>query len=163
MKNDMNINETITELDRISSLYDQYQSLSSAMDNLVDEKKAEEESLAKEIVETLKEFREKQDKKFSAKKPNIAPACLSTPPKSPTKPNTKNPTKDLFVGVISGLIAMFSVAFWLIMVIINPDNSALGLIFLSVFLMIGSVAFWLVKGAGNVTMFVEWQKNHKGY
>ena len=118
MNNEMNISEVISELDRISSLYDQHQALSTSMDNVVDEKKAEDDSFAEEIVTTLNEFRKKQDQKFSAKKPNIAPACLATLPECPKKPSTLNPTKDLFIGAISGLIMMFSVAFWLIMIII---------------------------------------------
>lgn len=161
MNDEMNISEVISELDRINSLYDQHQSLHAAMDNVVDEKKAEDDSFAGEIAATLNEFRKKQDRKFSAKKPNIAAACLATSPEPPKKPISQNPTKDIFVGAISGLTMIFSVAFWLIMVIIDPDNGALGLVSLSVFMMLGSIAFWFVKGAGKVTMFVEWQKNQK--
>lgn len=161
MNNEMGINEIISELDRIGLLYDRHQSLREAMDNVVDEKKAEDDSFGKEIVATLNEFRKNQDKKFSAKKPIIAPDRLITPPEPPKKPNTSNPSKDIFIGAISGLLTLFSVALWLILVIINPDNIAMGLVFLSVFLMLGSVGYWFVKGAGKVTMFVDWQNKQK--
>ncbi len=159
MSNNINMSETILELNRISSLYDQYNSLKADRDGIVDEKEAEDNSLASDIVDTLNKFRETQDKKFSAKKPCIASACLLTAPEAPKKPNTSNPVKDIFMGAISGLIALCSTILWLVLVIINPGNGAFGLVFLSIFMMLGSIAFWFVKGSGKVTMFVEWQKN----
>ncbi len=161
MKNEMNISETISELDRISSLYNHYQSLHAAIENIVDEKNAEDDDFAKEIVATLHEFREKQDQMFSAKKPNISPACLVAPPEPPQKPKTSNPVKDIFVAALSGLIMMFSVALWILLAIINPDNGAYGLAFFSVLTVFGSLGFWALKGAAKVTMFIDWQTKQK--
>ena len=76
MKNEMNIHEIVSELDRISSLYNHYQSLSGEMDHLAEEKEAEDKDFAEEIVATLHSFRENQDKMFSAKRPHISSACL---------------------------------------------------------------------------------------
>ncbi len=157
MNNTMNISEVISELDRISSLYDQHQSLNAAMDNVVSEKKAEDDSFAREIVTTLNEFREQQDRKFSAKKPAIAPACLTTSPEPPKKPNSQNPVKDITIGVISGLVALGS---FILFVLLSAIGSDLGTT-LATFLLLPSAAIWFVKGAGKVTMFVDWQKNQK--
>ena len=167
MSSEMNINEIISELDRISALYNRYQALNADMDNVVDEKEEEDGAFGREIVETLNEFKREQDQNFGAKKPRVAPACLEIAPERPKKPNTTKPVKDIFIGAVSGLVTLFSVIFWGALAIINPDNSALGLILLSVFLLFGSVVFWFSKGAGNVTVFVnwcnaqkEWQKKH---
>ena len=159
MKNEMNIHEIVSELDRISSLYNHYQSLSGEMDHLAEEKEAEDKDFAEEIVATLHSFRESQDKMFSAKRPHISSACLATPPEPPQKPKTSNPVKDIFVGALSGLIMMFSIALWILMVIL--DTSASGLIYFSVLMLFGSLGFWAVKGAAKATMFIDWQTKQK--
>lgn len=163
MNKEMNLNEIISELNRIGSLYDQHQSLLLSMDNISVEKKAEDDEWSAEIVVGLNEFREKQDKKFEAEKPRIASDCLILPPEPPKAPSSSNPAKDILVGVISGLLALVSFAFWIIMVIANPENDAFGLIMLSVFMMLGSVGHWFLSGSGKVTTFMEWQKEQNAW
>jgi len=163
MSNEMNVNEMLSELDRINSLYERHQSLTASMDNIVVEQNKENDNFAVEIVQTLNGFREKQDQKFGAKKPTIAPDCLVTLPEPPNKPNSSNPTKDIIVGAVSGLIMLACAALWLIMVILNPDTSALGLMlaYISPLLLLASAAYWFMKGSTKVTMFIDWQNKQQ--
>lgn len=162
MEYEMTLEEMIFELNDIDRLYEQKNTLHREIKHIDSEKEQEEESLGKDVIATLHEFREKEDLKFDVKKPCIAAACLVTPPAPPKKPKTTDPAKDLALGVLSGLLVFVCVAFWLITVLIPPLGDLLGMLNVLVSIaMIGAIVYWFAVGSHKVTMFVDWQNATK--
>ena len=163
MSNDMNIKEMIAELDRISALYEQYESLSSSMDLIVYEKSNEDEAYSLEIVKKLNDFKATESEKLKSKIPEKKADCLKAISRCPRMPEgiLGYPLASLLLGVASTAFMIFSVIFWMALVISDPGNEALGLIFLSVIMMISSVILWLAKGLGILKAWVEWYHKYK--
>lgn len=161
MNNEINVKETILELDKVSSMYNRYLELNEALNNLDNEKNEEEDNLLKETTDKLISFKEEQDKKFDAKRPSANLECLKMPPKPPVHPDASNPVRDILIGALSVFLMIFSVAFWLILIIINPGNEATGLVVFSVLLMLSSIGFWAVKGNIMLLEFIEWAEENE--
>ena len=162
MSNELTLTEVVTELDRISSLCDKYNSLKKDMDNITDEKEEEDQELLSDVADTLKEFKKAQDAKFKANRPLISASRLTTPPESPKKPELKNPTKEILMAALIGLITFALVAVVIIGMVISPLADAMGMLaFFLPFVMIVAIWLWFVKGAPTITKITEWQKKEK--
>ena len=166
MNNEMTRQEMIDELDRIAVLNGERRSLmlekyTLSSETLSSEIEVEDYDQVNESTENLDLFGKEQFEKLNKKKPVIAPDCFVIPPDPPIMPKSLNPEKDILIGAGSGLLMMFSLALWLFLRLLDLGNSALGLVFLSIFLMLGSVAFWFAKGSFMVSVFFDWEKAQK--
>ena len=161
MSKEMNTNETIIELDKISSLYNRYQELNNSLNNLDNEQEDEKTAKFIETKRKLHEFKKEQDKRFGTQKPTINPDCMKLPPDPPAGPDSSNPILDIFIGALSQFLLIFSVALWIILVVLNPENKAGGLIAFSVILIIASIVFWLIKGSTTLSSYLEWDEEQK--
>lgn len=162
MKDEMNKNDMIIELDRIAALYDKFDSsFRKSMDDLTDEKEKEDQNLEERIGNKLYDFQIEQEKNFEAKKPAIAAACLISPPKPPDKPDTKNPMKDILIGSLSGLLSIISAVLWVVCVFANLGNKWFGFGIILILTMLSSIAVWFMAGTGKIETFLEWQGKRK--
>lgn len=162
MSNELTLNEVISELDRISFLYDKKQTLNNAMDNISNEKKAEDQELLTDVADTLRKFEEAQNTKFSANKPLISAPRLSTPPEAPKKPNLKNPIKDVLIASISGLLTFVAAVLLFLAfmpVISDIMNGFFGFVVFLIIIVCPCV--WFFSGARKATEIFEWQKAEK--
>ncbi len=163
MSKDMSISEMIAELDRISGLYEQYKSLSGSMDLIVHEKNEEDDTYSLEIVEKIYDFQSIETEKLKTKIPEKKADCLKAISRCPRMPRgiLGYPMASLLLGVGSTAFMIFSIIFWISLVIINPGNKALGLIFLSVIMLIASVILWFSKGLRILREWFKWYDAYK--
>ena len=154
MSNEMNTNEIISELDRITSLFEQAQAVRDAVDDITDD---EENAVVSKHFDILEEFKAEQNKKFSVKKPVVAADCLMLPPPPLTQPNF---TKASLIGAISGLAALGA----LVLVILSNIIYIGGfLTALAPLVFIALTIYWFVKGSGDVSEVLDWQKKEQEY
>ncbi len=162
MNNEFTLTEVISELDRISFLYDKYKSLEQDMDNVSNEKEEEDQELLSDVAGTLDEFKKAQNAKFSANRPLISAPRLATPTEAPKKPDLKNPVKDILISSLIGLVTFALVALVAIGIVITPLADAMGMLaFFLPFVMIVAIWIWFANGAPKVTKTLEWQKAEK--
>ena len=163
MNKEINIAETISELDRISDLCDSYVSLRDSRDNITPEKNAEKDAIVEEVNKELTTFEERQIEKSIPKRPKISKACLIAPPSRPWNPRINTPKLSILIGVVSG----FSVGFFGILsviALISPPINNNFLVTLETFvilLFIISAIVWFFKGSQTITTLVDYQKKLK--
>ena len=154
--NDMNKTEIISELDRITSLWDKKTSLTKSIDKLTQENKAKSEDCVKKMCDKLMEYKNEQDSKFKAKRPTIPADCLVIPPKAP-KDAYNIDSKDMLMAIFSGLGIFFSIILYVILAII-------GLVVVSLIFAVTAVVatvFWFKSGVNTISSLLEWQEYKK--
>ena len=153
MSNKMSKAEIIAELDRIDSLCIQAKEVEDALDAInID---AEENIIASRYLESLKEIKEEQNKKFTVKKPIVASECLVMPP---SQPNLNN---SVFLGAISGMVALGCLVLVILLRLFPIKIEFLST--LAVMALFISAIYWFVKGSNDVSMFFDWQKKHEDW
>ena len=80
-----NMNEVISELDRIASLHNERKSLLKSIEDVGREAQAESEKLAHERLAPFAESKKKKDAAFDVKRPQIPTACMELPPVIPMR------------------------------------------------------------------------------
>ncbi len=146
--------EMIGELREIARLVDTDRALAIEIETVDIEREAEHTAFLKQVKNRLVAHQKKGEKSFKALAPKPSKILKTALPAVPQKPQVKNPFASIVAGVISEFLMFIGFALWLIMVITDSENY--GLVFFSIFLMLGSIVFWLWKGRGMIGDIMEW-------
>ena len=156
----MEKNEIISELYDIALLKRREAQVGSKLDVIEGEKEAAEKAAITAASDKLSAYQKKREKKL-APLPTRPGAVDTVCPVPPQKPNVKNPFLNIILGVASELLAVLGLVLWVIAIITGSENY--GFVFFSIFLMLGGIAFWFVKGRRYIDGIIEWHDNKQTF
>ena len=143
MSNELNRQQVIAELERTQSLLDKLGEINRKSQALVEERNEGDGVATEAFVKEMKRFQKAKQKIVQEKLPHVAKTDFSFPCERPKNPeDVGDPAKDIMKGVVSSVLAVAGLAFWLILLI--TGSKAWGVIFLSVACVLGFGIYSLV-------------------
>ncbi len=149
----MEKNEIISELYDIALLKRREAQVGARIDDIEAESEAKKKATVSMAADKLGEYQKKREKKLAPLP--TRPAVVGTVcPEPPQRPDVKNPFLNMILGVTSEFLAILGAALWVIAVITGTENY--GFVFFSIFLMLGGIAFWFLKGRHYIDEIIRW-------
>lgn len=144
----------IEELDRISNLHLRKCELDSELEHITSDCEQEKTDETDKILHDLKQYQSELTKKMEASVPMLPTLGKTSAPKRPIKETLQ---KGL-LGAVAGLGAYIFFALWIILVIVNPDESSgvYAISFLLPVLLIASIVLWVLNQS-KVEAYIEWK------
>lgn len=153
MSNEKNINEIISELDRIGELYLHHLSLEVSKETLNTEISDKHSALTQTTAEDLRLIQNNQDKQFG-ETPSIVTNWVDAPP-TLKKLESTDPIKEILIGSISGLAIWVGAALFIVCSLFSPTmGTSVGSLIL-----MPAVVVWLLYGKKKTTAYLDWQKS----